>query len=260
MACSKSSSSGVVHGVSCGVVLICTGPTRSPTAAQQLARHLGDGPVGAQRDGVRATVAVLGDGVMVVEIERHDQRAGVIGCGERQRLPATRGEAQRSVLELRLGRREGDRELAQDLSVRVQRVAGRCSTPRTAKKATGCCSRLAVDAVEDDDWDLAVWALDDGRDLRTESADAIAPLASLGRVRHSRATSAGLGTDLHGCHGMDHEVVVPPRAPRHTEVRWPKRRLPPEPRSASPVRGSRFDGRPSASVALRFAVVPFERK
>ena len=164
--------------------------------SQQLARHLGDGPVRAQRDGVCAPVAVLGYGAMVAEIERRDQRAGVIGCGERQRLPSTRGEAERSVLELRFGRREGDRELAQDLSVRVQRVArraprlvrqrgppgaahaGRSMRSRTTTGISQCvCSTTA-----------ATCGLT--RPMRSHH------VASLGRVRHSRATSAGLGTDL----------------------------------------------------------------
>ena len=151
------------------------------------------------------------------------------------------------MLELRFGRREGDRELAQDLSVRVQRVACRAATPRTAKRATGCCSCRAVDAVEDDDWDLAVCVLDDGRDLRTDSADAIAPLASLGRVRHSRCCPCRSRHRFHGCHGMGHEVVVPPRGPRHTEVRWPK--------AAAPTRT--VVGEPGARIALRWPSICF---
>ena len=55
---------------------------------------------------------------------RHE-RAGAVGGGQRQRLPAARGQPQRGVLELRLGRGERDGELAENLRVGVERVAGR---------------------------------------------------------------------------------------------------------------------------------------
>ena len=73
---------------------------------------------------MRSTVAVLGHGVMVVEIERHDEGAGVVGRGERLCFPAAGGESQRGVLKLRLGWGERHCKLAEDLSVRVQCVAG----------------------------------------------------------------------------------------------------------------------------------------
>ena len=41
-----------------------------------------------------------------VQVERDDERAGAVGRGQRQGLPPAGGEAQRGVLELRLGRRQ----------------------------------------------------------------------------------------------------------------------------------------------------------
>jgi hypothetical protein len=68
---------------------------------------------------------VLGDRLVGMEIERDDERSGVIRSRERSRLPATRGEAKRRVLELGLGRRQQDGELAEDLRVGVEGVARR---------------------------------------------------------------------------------------------------------------------------------------
>ena len=92
--------------------------------SQQLARHVGDRPVGGERDARRSTVGVLGDRVVGVQVERDDQRAGAVGRRQRQGLPPAPAEAQSGVLELRLGRGERHRELAEHLGVRVQRVAG----------------------------------------------------------------------------------------------------------------------------------------
>ena len=67
---------------------------------------------------------MLGDRLVGVQVERHHERARAIGGRQRQRLPASRGQAQRRVLQLRLGRGERDRQLAEHLGVGVQGVAG----------------------------------------------------------------------------------------------------------------------------------------
>ena len=90
-----------------------------------LARDVADGAVRCQCDASRAAVAVLGDRLMGVQVQRDDQRARAVRRREREGLPATRAEAQRGVLKLRLGRGERRRQLAEDLRVRVERVAGR---------------------------------------------------------------------------------------------------------------------------------------
>src|SRR3712207_7735496 len=46
---------------------------------------------------------------------------GSVGCGQRLGLPAPDRQAQGRVLQLRLGRRQGGRELPEDLGVGVQR-------------------------------------------------------------------------------------------------------------------------------------------
>src|SRR5262249_4226298 len=48
-----------------------------------------------------------------------------IRCRQERRLPATRSQVKRAVLELRLGRSECHRQLAEYLCVRMQRVARR---------------------------------------------------------------------------------------------------------------------------------------
>ena len=53
VACSSSSSSGVVHGVSCGVGSISTGPPSVADRRQHLARDVADRPVGRERDALR---------------------------------------------------------------------------------------------------------------------------------------------------------------------------------------------------------------
>src|SRR5689334_22346367 len=89
---------------------------------------------------MRATVGVLGDRVVGVQVERDDQRAGAVGRRQRQGLPPASAEAQSGVLELRLWRGERHREFAEDLSVRVQRVSG--GTPRFVgeRRPTHGCS------------------------------------------------------------------------------------------------------------------------
>ena len=71
---------------------------------------------------------------MDVQVQGDDQRPAAVQGGQRGRLPAPCGQPQRGVLQLRLGRSELDRELAEHLTVRVQCVAGRLplfvGTPR----------------------------------------------------------------------------------------------------------------------------------
>ena len=54
---------------------------------------------------MRPTIAVLGDGVMAMQIQRDDQGARAVWCGQWLRLPAARAQAQRGVLKLGLRRR-----------------------------------------------------------------------------------------------------------------------------------------------------------
>ena len=50
-------------------------------SGQDLARDIGDGAVGHERRTLRSTVAVLDHGVVVVEVECHDERARAVGRG-----------------------------------------------------------------------------------------------------------------------------------------------------------------------------------
>ena len=102
------------------------------------------GAVGRQRDAPPAAVAVLGDRLVGVQVQRHHERARAVGRRQREGLPPARGEPQRRVLELRLGRRDRRRELAQDLGVRVQRVAGRAPTRRTTGRASSSSETVAA--------------------------------------------------------------------------------------------------------------------
>jgi hypothetical protein len=88
---------------------------------EEIARDVADGAVGRQRDAPRAAVAVLGDRLVPVQIQRDDERPGTVGRRERERLPATRSQAQRRVLELRLRRRGPRGQLPEHVGVRVQR-------------------------------------------------------------------------------------------------------------------------------------------
>lgn len=69
-------------------------------------------------------VAVLDLGPMRVQIEHRHDRPRTVRRRQRQGLPPPRGEAQGSVLQLGLSRREPRRQLPEYLGVRVQRVAG----------------------------------------------------------------------------------------------------------------------------------------
>ena len=65
-----------------------TGPTRPSTADKHLAGDVGDGTVGRERLRVDATVAVLDHGVVVMEVERDDERARAVGRGQRCAFPS----------------------------------------------------------------------------------------------------------------------------------------------------------------------------
>ena len=104
---------------------------------QHLPRHCADRPVRRQCDVVRSTVAVLSHGMMVMQIQRDDQGAGTIWGGQRKGLPAAPAQAQRSVLKLRLGRRQRCGELAEHLSVCVKGVA--CCGPCLVREREPSC-------------------------------------------------------------------------------------------------------------------------
>jgi hypothetical protein len=98
-------------------------PDVAPQAAhrlEHLARHLSDGPIGRERDPALSPAAVLENRLVGVQIQRCDEGSGAIGRRQWKRFPATRAQPQRGVLELGLGRRELDRELSENLRVRVE--------------------------------------------------------------------------------------------------------------------------------------------
>ena len=61
------------------------GPDKVTDCSQDLPRHGADRSVGSQGDLVHPTIAVLGHRLMVVQVERNDQRAGSVRGGERTR-------------------------------------------------------------------------------------------------------------------------------------------------------------------------------
>ena len=71
-----------------------------------------------------AAVAMFHDGLMGVQVESRHDRAAAVRCRQCERLPPARRQPQGGVLQLRLGRGELDGQLAEELSVRVQGVAG----------------------------------------------------------------------------------------------------------------------------------------
>ena len=89
-----------------GQALRCTGPHELLVAAAARGR-------------------LLDDHVMRVQIEDDDQRARAVRRRQRLRLPTPGRQPQRGVLQLRLGGRQGNRELSQHLGVRVEGVARR---------------------------------------------------------------------------------------------------------------------------------------
>ena len=71
-----------------------------------------------------AAVAVLDHRLVAAQVEGGGERSGPVRRRQRRRLPAAHGQAQRGVLQLRLRWRPGCGQLAEQLSVRMQRVAG----------------------------------------------------------------------------------------------------------------------------------------
>jgi hypothetical protein len=81
-------------------------------------------PLGCQRCAFHTPVAVFDDRLLRSEAHSHDHRTGAVRRRQRQRLRAPRAQSQRRVLQLRLGRAELRHQLAQQLGVRMQGVAG----------------------------------------------------------------------------------------------------------------------------------------
>jgi hypothetical protein len=79
---------------------------------QYRSRDLADRPVWRQPHPLATPVAMLHHGLVRMQIQRDDERSRPIGGRQRERLPATRSEAKRRVLELRLGRRQHHGKLA----------------------------------------------------------------------------------------------------------------------------------------------------
>lgn len=100
------------------------GAAQRSDGAQHLARHASHRTIGSQRDALPAAVAVLDDRLVSPEIEGGNERPRAVGGRQWGRLPSARGQTQRRVLKLGLGRSEHHRQLAQELRVGVQRVAG----------------------------------------------------------------------------------------------------------------------------------------
>jgi two-component system response regulator MprA len=92
---------------------------------QELARDSSDRSIGSQGDPPRAAVAVLHERLVGSQIEPRHERARAVWRGQRKRLPAACAQTQRCVLQLGLRGRDRHRQLAQNLRVRVQRVARR---------------------------------------------------------------------------------------------------------------------------------------
>ena len=92
---------------------------------QHPTRHLADRPVRGERHPFDPAAAVLDNRLVDAQVERDNQGSRTIRSGQRRGLPAPRRQAQRRVLQLRLGRGELCRELAEDLGVRVQGVTRR---------------------------------------------------------------------------------------------------------------------------------------
>src|SRR5207248_10120025 len=105
-----------------------------------------------------SAVAVLDHHLVGMKVEGGYERARAVRRRERIRLPTARGHAQGSVLELWRGRGQCNSELAEQLRVGVQRVAGgapvsvRDGRPRGShalKLPHGRTRELAVDLVDE---------------------------------------------------------------------------------------------------------------
>jgi len=74
------------------------GAFRLSYGLEYVARHLPYGPVGRERDPCLSTAAVLDHGLVRAQVKRCDNRAGAVGRGQRERLPAPRAQPQGGVL------------------------------------------------------------------------------------------------------------------------------------------------------------------
>ena len=105
---------------------LCAALARAGADVELITSHFAHGPVGGERDLASPAGAVLDHGFVRTEVERDRHGARAVRrrhwCG----LPAAGGQAQRRMLELRLGRGKSHRELAEQLGVGVERVA-RCA-------------------------------------------------------------------------------------------------------------------------------------
>ena len=90
------------HLLGCRIDLDSSG--EAADGLQHLARHLGDGPVGRQRDPRLSPVAVLDDRLVRAQIEGGDDGPRAVGRRQRRRLPAACAQPQGGVLKLGLGR------------------------------------------------------------------------------------------------------------------------------------------------------------
>ena len=77
-------------------------------AAQQFPRDLAHCPVRSQRDPYGPSVAVLGDRLVAVQIQGNNQRSRLVWSWQRRCLPSAGGQPQRGMLQLWLGRGQGD--------------------------------------------------------------------------------------------------------------------------------------------------------
>jgi hypothetical protein len=115
-------------------------PGELANGRQHFARHLTHRPVRGQWHGAPPPVGAFDDRLVGVKVERHDEGARAVGRGQRRRFPAPRSQPQRRMLELRLGRRQRRRELAQHLCMSVEGVEGLAPVfvvnrgPRAAKR------------------------------------------------------------------------------------------------------------------------------
>jgi hypothetical protein len=99
-------------------------PRHVPHGLEHVASDLSYGSVRYEGDSsLTPRGAVLDQRLVAAQVKCDDDGTAAVRRGKRRRLPAPRGKAQGRVLELGLGWGEGDRELAEDLDMRVERVA-----------------------------------------------------------------------------------------------------------------------------------------
>ncbi len=91
---------------------------------QEFLGDVADRAIGGERDAAGPAVGVLHYRLVPVQVERGDQGAGAVRGRQRGGFPAPRGQPERGVLELGLGRGQPDGQLAEHLGMRVQGVAG----------------------------------------------------------------------------------------------------------------------------------------